>query len=121
MKAKVDYYSGKEAEIEKMSVSIGTMYMVAKQNASEIITGAENCAKEISAHSKKQLEAATEVDEKLKVLKDELTNAAGRFSGNVTTMSESFNLIKERLEKELSKLESGNTEIELLEENLNEQ
>jgi TolA-binding protein len=117
MKGKVDYYSGKEAEIEKMSISIGTMYMVAKQNATEIVAAAESCAKEISDHSKKQIAAAGEVDQKLNALKDELNNAAKNFSGNVLNMSESFGDIKIRLENQLASIDSK-PEIELIEDNL---
>ncbi len=117
LKQKVDYYTAKEAEIEKMSISIGTMYMLAKQNAREIVGEAEKCAKEIADHSKKQLAAAGEADEKLNLLKAELTGAAERFSGSVAAMSDSFEQIKGRLENELTKLE-GKPEIELFIENL---
>jgi len=117
IKAKLDYYVGKEAEIEKMSISIGTMYMLAKQNAREIVGEAEKCAKEIADHSKKQLDAAEIADEKLNALKDELAVATERFSGSVAAMSDSFEQIKVRLENELARLE-GKPEIELFIENL---
>jgi chromosome segregation ATPase len=117
MKGKVDYYSGKEAEIEKMSISIGTMYMVAKQNATEIVAAAEDCAKEISEHSRKQLKTADEANEKLNALMNELNSAAKNFSGNVLNMSEAFDDIKVRLENQLSSPENK-PEIELTKEDL---
>lgn len=111
---KLDYYSGKEAEIEKTSVSIGTMYLVAKQNAAEVIKSAEAYAKEVAEHSKKQLSAASEVDKKLNSLKAELSDTADRFSGSVTNMAASLDEIKSRLENELSKIENKNKDIELV-------
>lgn len=112
--AKVEYYSGKEAEIEKMSVSIGTMYLVAKQNATEIVAQAKACAKEIADHSEKQLTAADEVTKKLDFLKEELTETSEIFSGAVLAMSGDFEDIKVRLKKELNRLENPQKEIEVM-------
>ncbi len=117
MKQKVDYYTAKEAEIEKMSISIGTMYMLAKQNAREIVSDAENCAKEITDHAKNQLLAATKADQTLSSLKEELIGAAESFSSKVSAMSDSFEEIKANLENELKKLDSK-PDIELFIENL---
>lgn len=114
VKAKVEYYSGKEAEIEKMSVSIGTMYLVAKQNAAEVLKNAEACAGEIADHTRKQLSAANEVDEKLNTLKNELSAAAERFSSSVVNMNDSLENIKSSLESRLSEIDNHKQDIELI-------
>lgn len=113
-KAKVEYYSGKEAEIEKMSISIGTMYLVAKQSAAEVMANAEACAKEIAEHSKKQLLAASEVDQRLNALKEDLSGATQRFGDSVTDMSGSLEEIKTRLENQLANIENQKPDIELI-------
>ena len=55
------YLKNKEQEIEQMSESIGTMYMVAMQNAQEIIGEAESLAKEVNQISALRLEAAAKL------------------------------------------------------------
>lgn len=111
VKAKADYYSGKEEEIEKTSISIGTMYLVAKQNAAEILKSAEECAKEIAKESKQRLAVAGEVDQKLSTLKEELSGAALRFSESVDLMNDSLQDIKARLEAQINKIENGENQI----------
>ena len=110
-KAKADYYTGKEEEIEKTSISIGTMYLVAKQNATEILKSAEECAKEIAKESKQRLAVAGEVDQKLSTLKEELSGAALRFSESVDLMNDSLQGIKARLEAQINKIENGENQI----------
>ncbi len=110
-KAKADYYTGKEEEIEKTSISIGTMYLVAKQNAAEILKSAEECAKEIAKESKQRLAVAGEVDQKLSTLKEELSGAALRFSESVDLMNDSLQGIKARLEAQINKIENGENQI----------
>lgn len=111
VKAKADYYTGKEEEIEKTSISIGTMYLVAKQNAAEILKSAEECAKEIAKESKQRLAVAGEVDQKLSTLKEELSGAALRFSESVDLMNDSLQGIKARLEAQINKIENGENQI----------
>jgi cell division initiation protein len=111
VKAKADYYSGKEEEIEKTSISIGTMYLVAKQNAAEILRSADECAKEIAKESKQRLAVAGEVDQKLSSLKEELSGAALRFSESVDLMNDSLQGIKARLEAQINQIENGETQV----------
>ena len=111
VKAKADYYSGKEEEIEKTSISIGTMYLVAKQNAAEILKSAEDCAKEIAKESKQRLALAGEVDKKLSSLKEDLSSASLRFSDSVDLMNDSLQGIKARLEAQINKIENGEAQI----------
>lgn len=110
-KQKADYYSGKEAEIEKMSVSIGTMYMVAKQNASEILNGAKAAAFEINEHSKKQLAATAEAGERLNAIKTELAKTSEDFTDNVAGLCESFSSMQASIEEKIERFNNELPEI----------
>ena len=61
--------------IEQISESIGTMYMVAMQNAQDIMADAENCAAEINKASAIRLEAAIKAEEQLNQIKDTIINS----------------------------------------------
>ena len=101
------YLKGREEEIEQMSESIGTMYMVAMQNAEEIISEAENCAKEINEISALRLEAAIKAEEQLKAIKENLKSSAEQFAESVNSMSISIEAPKNRLAAQLA----GNTAV----------
>ena len=95
------YLKGKEKEIEEMSESIGTMYMVAMQNAGEIISDAENCAREINEVSTLRLEAAARAEEQLKSIKDSIKASADRFADDINSLSLSLEGPKNRLAAQL--------------------
>lgn len=102
----LEYFKGKEAEIEKMSVSIGTMYLVAKQNAEQMVHTAEECAKEINEFSAHQLEATAQAEEHLKKIKEDVSASAQRFSSELAELSEDLESTKIRLSSKLEKASS---------------
>lgn len=104
------YLKGKEQEIEEMSESIGTMYMVAMQNANEIVSDAEACAKEITDVSAMRLEAATKAEEQLNAIKESIKASADRLAEDITSMSLSLEGPKNRL---AAQLEAGAKKIAL--------
>lgn len=114
--SKLLYYSEKEAEIEKMSVSIGTMYLAAKQNAKDILASADRCAKEISEHSKQQLAAAKAAEQQLLKMKEDLNDTSERFSEEICDLAVSLENMQDRLSAELARLDCPNDAIELLHE-----
>lgn len=116
----LDYFKGKEAEIEKMSVSIGTMYLVAKQNADQMMHAAEQCAREINEFSAHQLEVASKAGEELNRIKNSVSSSAEQFSKELSCLSESLEDSKLRLSAELDKLNKKEEEIILPEHKENE-
>lgn len=95
------YLKGKEQEIEQMSESIGTMYMVAMQNAQEIIGEAEACAKEVNQISALRLEAAAKAEEQLKNIKESIKDSAEQFAEDINSMFLSLEGPKNRLAAQL--------------------
>lgn len=96
------YLKGKEQEIEQMSESIGTMYMVAMQNAQEIIGEAEACAKEINQISALRLEAAAKAEEQLKAIKETIKSSAEQLAEDINSMTLSLEGPKNRLAAQLN-------------------
>ncbi len=109
VKSRLDYYSGKEAEIEKTSASIATMYLVAKQNSEEILSSAKATANEIFTLSKKQLEAADLAEEKLLEIKKAISLSAENFENEVTLLTEELSETKENFAVKTALFEGGNT------------
>ncbi len=101
------YFKNKEAEIEKMSISIGTMYLVAKQNADQMITAAKECSKEINDFSRRQLDAAEKAGEQLKSIKESLTTSANKFTEEISSLSVSLEDSKQRLGAELERISTA--------------
>lgn len=95
------YLKGKEQEIEEMSESIGTMYMVAMQNAGEIISSAETCAREINEASSLRLEAAARAEEQLKAIKEGIKASAEQIAEDINALSLSLEGPKNRLAEQL--------------------
>lgn len=95
------YLKGKEQEIEQMSESIGTMYMVAMQNAQEIIGEAEACAKEVNQISALRLEAAAKAEEQLKNIKESIKSSTEQLAEEINSMSLSLEGPKNRLAAQL--------------------
>jgi len=95
------YLKGKEQEIEQMSESIGTMYMVAMQNAGEIISDAESCAREINEASSMRLEAAARAEEQLNAIKESIKASAEQFADDINSLSLSLEGPKNRLAEQL--------------------
>ena len=95
------YLRGREQEIEEMSESIGTMYMVAMQNAGEIISSAETCAKEINEASSIRLEAAIRAEEQLNAIKESIKSSAEQFAEDINSLSLSLEGPKSSLAEQL--------------------
>lgn len=104
LQAEVDDFRAREEEIEKTSISIGTMYLVAKQNADEMIKSAENYAAEVNAYASRQLEVANKANEELEQLRFGVGESADRFSAELSAMAESLTESKARLESQMSTL-----------------
>ena len=96
------YLKGKEQEIEQMSESIGTMYMVAMQNAQEIIGEAEESAKEINRISALRLEAAEATEEQLNTIKESIKSSAEKLAEDINSISLSLEGPKNRLAAQLN-------------------
>ena len=106
------YLKGKEKEIEQISESIGTMYMVAMQNAQDIISEAESCASEVNQISAIRLEAALKAEEQLKSIRENIKSSAERLVNDISSMSLSLEEPKKRLaaqleKKQLPEIEAG--------------
>jgi len=84
-----------------MSESIGTMYMVSMQNAQEIISEAEACAREINQISALRLEAASKAEEQLKTIKESIKNSAEQLAEDINSMTLSLEGPKNRLAEQL--------------------
>ena len=107
------YLKGKEQEIEQISESIGTMYMVAMQNAQDIISEAEGCAAEINEISAIRLEAAMKAEEQLKAIRENIKSSAERLVEDLSSMSLSLDGPKNRLAAQLNKEKLPEIPVEL--------
>ena len=116
------YLKGKEQEIEQMSESIGTMYMVAMQNAEQIITDAEVCAREINEASALRLEAAVKAEEQLNAIKENVKASVDRLSDDINSMSVSLEGPRMRLAAQLEAPQTAHPTLpEIITENNNEE
>ena len=115
------YLKGKEQEIEHMSESIGTMYMVAMQNAEQIITDAETCAREINEASALRLEAAARAEEQLNAIKENIKSSVEQFSEDINSMSLSLEGPRMRLAAQLEAPQTNPTLPEIITESNNEE
>lgn len=79
LNGQLEHYRGREEEIEKMSVGIGTMYLASRKNATEVIERAEQCAQTVAERSRRQLSAAAETQEVLNRLQAQVHTAAAGF------------------------------------------
>ncbi len=107
----VDYFRAKEEEIEKTSVRIGTMYLVAKQNADEMVAAAERYAAEVGEYAKRQMLAAEQAGEKLEQLKTGAVESAHQFATDLSVLSNALTESRERLAAEMAALESADKDI----------
>ena len=103
MSGEYDRLKSKEQEIEQISESIGTMYMVAMQNAQDIVADAENCASEVNKASAIRLEAAIKAEEQLAQIKENIKDSAERLVEDINSMSHSLELPKALLAAQLEK------------------
>lgn len=113
LEAELETFRGREAEIEKTSISIGTMYLVAKQNADEMIQTAEQYAAEVTAHAKRQLEIATKAGTELEQLKSGVGESAERFAAELSELSTALNASKERLAEQMAALEAPGADVSI--------
>ncbi len=104
LQAEVDDFRAREEEIEKTSISIGTMYLVAKQNADEMIQTAEKYAADVNEYANRQLEVANKANEELEQLRFGVGESADRFSAELSVMAESLSESKARLESQMAAL-----------------
>lgn len=83
LNGRLEHYRGREEEIEKMSVGIGTMYVAARQSATEIILKAENCAHTVAEQSKRQLAAVQQTAETLSKMQQQVQQTTDLFAQNL--------------------------------------
>lgn len=86
LNGQLEHYRGREEEIEKMSVGIGTMYLASRKSATEIIERAEQCAQTVAERSRRQLTAAAETQGVLDRLQTGLRTAAESFAKELDTL-----------------------------------
>lgn len=86
LNGQLEHYRGREDEIEKMSVGIGTMYLASRNSATEIIERAEQCAQTVAERSRRQLTAAAETQGVLDRLQTGLRTAAESFAKELDTL-----------------------------------
>ena len=86
LNGQLEHYRGREEEIEKMSVGIGTMYLASRKSATEIIERAEQCAQTVAERSRRQLTAAAETQGVLDRLQTGLRTAAEGFAKELDTL-----------------------------------
>ena len=86
LNGQLEHYRGREDEIEKMSVGIGTMYLASRKSATEIIERAEQCAQTVAERSRRQLTAAAETQGVLDRLQTGLRTAAESFAKELDTL-----------------------------------
>lgn len=111
LQAEVAGFRAREAEIEKTSISIGTMYLVAKQNADDMIQTAEQYAAEVTAHAKRQLEIATSAGRELEQLKAGALESSERFATELSELSDALEASRTRLAEQMAVLESKGSEV----------
>lgn len=100
LNGQLEHYRGREEEIEKMSIGIGTMYLASRQNATEVLQRTERCAEAVAAQSKKQLAAAARTGDVLAQMRTDVLAAAEGFSKQVEAFAK-------QLDEAVSGMEAG--------------
>ena len=106
----VAYYKDKEKEIEKLSVKIGDMYLVAKQNAAKVVSDAENLADTINEQAKIELEVAQNTSKNLENIKDSFGKAADELLNNINTLTAELETSKNKLAQKIKEKETKDGE-----------
>lgn len=83
LNGRLEHYRGREEEIEKMSVGIGTMYVAARQSATEIVSKAEICAHTVAEQSERQLAAVQQTVETLSKMQQQVQQTTEVFAENL--------------------------------------
>ena len=87
LNGQLEHYRGREDEIEKMSIGIGTMYLASRQSATEILQRAEQCSAAVAEQTKKQLDAAAQTEDVLTSIRENVLTAAEDFSRQIEEYS----------------------------------
>lgn len=100
-------YKLKQAEIERLSESIGKLYLVAQANAQTIIDNAKANSAASREEVAKNIEGIENAQSNLDVLKNRLSESTAKFSDEIESIFASLNQTKQFIDEKSEEIESA--------------
>jgi len=98
-------YKTKQAEIQRLSESIGKLYLVAQANAQTIIDNSKANRNASCEEVAKNIEGIENVQSHLEILKDRLSETTTKFSEELEEINDSLNQTKQIIDDRAEKIE----------------
>ena len=102
---KLNSFTEKYEEIERLSENIGKLYLVAQSNAQAIMKNAEEEANSAKEEVNRNLISIDEAHEALAMLKSDIIRTSEEFSSKVETLISSLSDTREKIAYETDKIE----------------
>ncbi len=103
--AKLNSFTEKYEEIERLSENIGKLYIVAQSNAQAIMKNAENEANAAKEEVNRNLISIDEAHEALAMLKSDIIKTSEEFSSKVENLISSLSDTREKIAYETDQIE----------------
>jgi len=110
----LDDYKTKQGEIQRLSESIGKLYLVAQANAQTIIDSSKANSNASREEVAKNIEGIENVQSHLEVLKDRLFETTTKFSEELDGINDSLNQAKQTIDNRTEKIECAEKTLDKL-------
>ena len=115
---KLDTFTQKAEEIERLSENIGKLYLVSQANAQAIMTNAQESSSLASSEVEKNLTAIDEAHISLEELRRSITKTSDDFINEVDNLLNSLNATREQITANTQKSEQAAEEFQTIYENI---
>lgn len=95
---KLEAFTGKVEEIERLSENIGKLYLVSQSNAQAVMASAEESSTLANLEVEKNLSAIDEAHASLQALRENITKTSDNFIAEVESMLASLDLTRQQIE-----------------------
>ena len=102
IKAQLESYENKKAQIDQMSKTIGKLYLVAQSNARSVIKSSEDNLAAVKEEIEKNFNSIDSAHQMLDNIKSNLIKTTEEFTVNIDTLSNSLNIAKEEIKSKES-------------------
>ena len=107
-------YKTKQEEIQRLSESIGKLYLVAQANAQTIIDNAKANSSASREEVVKNIEGIENAQSHIEVLKDRLSETTTKFSEELDGINDSLNQAKQTIDNRTEKIECAEKTLDKL-------
>ena len=112
--SKLNEFTAKQAEMERLSENIGKLYLVANTNAKTIMSNAEESSKLAESEINKNVSAIEETHVALNSLRDSINETAKNFNDEISALIESLENTKGKISNSTLENENASNEFAAL-------